>query len=87
MITACWPLWTAPMVFEFDCDPSVGRTAEDRPRLSVGASGALVQFEAPQVYRDVYYLGPGGALCWQAPQSIEAARVVRAGGQRSGLGR
>jgi hypothetical protein len=62
------------MVFEFDCEPSVGRTAEDWPRLSVGASGSLVRFEAPQVYRDVYYFGPGGALCWRAPQSIEAAQ-------------
>jgi hypothetical protein len=61
-------------VFAFDCEPSVGRTAKDWPRLSVGASGSLVRFEAPQVYRDVYYFGPGGALYWQAPQSIEAAQ-------------
>ena len=49
------------MVFEFDYDPAVGRTVEDQPRLSIGAPGLLVQFEAPQVYRDVHYLGPGGA--------------------------
>jgi signal peptidase I len=58
------------MVFEFAYDPAVGRTVEDQPRLSIGALGMLVQFEAPQVYRDVHHLGPGGAPYWQAPQTI-----------------
>jgi signal peptidase I len=57
--------------FDFTYEPAVGRTVEDQPRLSIGALGALVQFEAPQVYRDIYYLGPGGAQYWQAPQSID----------------
>ena len=61
-------------VFEFDYRPSSGPAAHHQPRLSVGAAGGSVHFEAPQVYRDVYYSGPGGATRWEAPQSVEASQ-------------
>ena len=62
------------IVFEFDYRPSSGPSADDQPRLSVGASGGSVRLESPQVYRDVYYLGPGGATQWEAPQAVAASQ-------------
>jgi hypothetical protein len=62
------------LVFEFDYRPSSGPSADDQPRLSVGAAGGSVRLESPQVYRDVYYLGPGGATLWEAPQAVAASQ-------------
>jgi signal peptidase I len=58
-------------IFEFDYDASpIDRAATDLRRLSIGTTGARVQFDAPQVFRDIYYLGPGNAVRWQAPQPL-----------------
>ena len=62
------------IVFEFDYRPSSGPSADDQPQLSVGASAGSVRLESPQVYRDVYYWGPGGATHWEAPQAVAASQ-------------
>ncbi|MGM0487407.1 MAG: S26 family signal peptidase [Planctomycetota bacterium] len=46
------------------------REVEVASPLAVGAAGLEVQFEAPRIYRDVYYLGPGGERRWVAPDPL-----------------
>ena len=75
------------MVFEFDCEPSVGRTAEDQPRLSVGASGAIVRFDGPASLPGRVLLGTRRSAMLAGTTIDRGRSMVRAGGQRAGLSR
>lgn len=59
-------------VFAFDYQPaSGGQERLNLQRLAVGAVAGSVALLGPRVYRDVYYLGPGGTSYWRAPQPLE----------------
>ncbi len=42
--------------------------------LAIGATGVHVQLDAPRIYRDLYYLGPGGQRCWELPEPLGPAQ-------------
>ncbi|MFW6169608.1 MAG: hypothetical protein ACODAD_03895 [Planctomycetota bacterium] len=49
--------------------------ADDPPRevaspLAVGATGLELAFNAPRIYRDIFYLGPAGERRWVAPDAL-----------------
>ena len=51
-------------------EPSAATHASTLPSIAVGVVGLDGQFLAPRVYRDIYYLGPGGARRWRAPKAM-----------------
>ncbi len=51
--------------------PLAASPSQAQTQLAIGARGVRVQLEAPRIYRDLYYLGPGGEQVWEDPEPLQ----------------
>lgn len=60
------------VLLQYNYEPSESprREVEAASPLAVGATGLEVRLEALRIYRDVYYVGPGGERRWVTPAPL-----------------
>lgn len=56
---------------QFSYTPREGAASPFVTRVALGAAGAAAECQLLRIHRDLYYLGPGGAVSWQAPNRLE----------------
>ncbi|MCU0958733.1 MAG: S26 family signal peptidase [Pirellulaceae bacterium] len=61
-------------VVQFDYQPGVSPGDFSATRVAIGAAGSSMQCDAIRLHRDLYYLGPGGAVSWMAPNRLECGQ-------------